>query len=307
MKFSLCSSCMDSHDHLFFQCSFSSAIWVIVKGKSYIDNLKSNWDDSVSSMALFNKKAIKDIVRILVFGALIGESNSRLRVEKSRPKAFETMAELSSLYIGVLLGINELLEKIIGYVVDSGGVLELDPKEKGNKDGEFPDDEIRLVGDKLKETEDKIKEGTLKVDQGTDAMTVVIGKKKEGYARGVGSGVMYEMYFDLPRRQTCMDECIVLLLKCSADEVGRNTSCWMMRMMASIQKSNVTCNSFAKWIDGNFGMATGIVNLKGIRKEANSHTKDMKSDQCRPFTEWKAASTRARNRSRTEMASITWS
>ncbi|GKA86082.1 hypothetical protein Tco_0807793 [Tanacetum coccineum] len=33
----------------------------------------------------------------------IGESNSRLRVEKSRPEAFETMAELSSLYIGVLL------------------------------------------------------------------------------------------------------------------------------------------------------------------------------------------------------------
>ncbi|GJU42936.1 hypothetical protein Tco_1200202 [Tanacetum coccineum] len=288
----------------------------------------------------------------------IGESNSRLRVEKSRPKAFETMAELSSLYIGVLLGRNELLEKIIGYVVDSGGVLELDPKDhlvnydndnenddlgyqseeyfdeaheedennhsngnvvkrgitrlykfrreygkpdgiklsvtfdalnrisgkhralfssflgdmvrehiglkilswkkvgseardklwdeitryfdvdltvrklienkeikpdeepprgilwlKGrvNKDGEFPDDEIRSVGDKLKETEDKIKEGTLKVDHGTDAMTVVLGKKKEGYARGVGSGVTYKRYFDLPRSRQASDESIVLL------------------------------------------------------------------------------------------------
>ncbi|GKC42816.1 hypothetical protein Tco_1060538, partial [Tanacetum coccineum] len=71
----------------------------------------------------------------------IGESNSRLRVEKSRPEAFETMAELSSLYIRVLLfkrygsiwnilhGRNELLEKIIGCVVDSGGVSELDPKD----------------------------------------------------------------------------------------------------------------------------------------------------------------------------------
>ncbi|GJV31373.1 hypothetical protein Tco_1391773 [Tanacetum coccineum] len=68
----------------------------------------------------------------------IRESNSRLRVEKSRPKAFETMAELSSLYIGVLLeygsilnilqGRNELLEKIIGCVVDSGVVPDLDPK-----------------------------------------------------------------------------------------------------------------------------------------------------------------------------------
>ncbi|GJS55193.1 retrovirus-related pol polyprotein from transposon TNT 1-94 [Tanacetum coccineum] len=43
-----------------------------------------------------------------------------------------------------------------------------------------------------KETEDKIKEGTLQVDQGTDAMTLVLGKEKGGYARGVGSGVTYK-------------------------------------------------------------------------------------------------------------------
>ncbi|GKA10156.1 hypothetical protein Tco_0689589 [Tanacetum coccineum] len=51
-----------------------------------------------------------------------------------------------------------------------------------NKDEEYPDDEIRSVGDKLKKTEDKIKEGTLKVDHDTDAMTVVLGKEKGGYA-----------------------------------------------------------------------------------------------------------------------------
>ncbi|GJY22981.1 hypothetical protein Tco_0396639 [Tanacetum coccineum] len=51
-------------------------------------------------------------------------------------------------------------------------------KGRVNKDGEYPDDEIRSVGDKLKETKDKIKEGTLKVDHGTDAMTVVLGKEK---------------------------------------------------------------------------------------------------------------------------------
>ncbi|GJX52108.1 hypothetical protein Tco_0280477 [Tanacetum coccineum] len=59
-------------------------------------------------------------------------------------------------------------------------------KGRVNKDGEYPDDEIRSVGDKLKETEDKIKEGTLKVDHGTDAMTIVLGKEKGGYVRGVG-------------------------------------------------------------------------------------------------------------------------
>ncbi|GJS11309.1 RNA-directed DNA polymerase, eukaryota, reverse transcriptase zinc-binding domain protein [Tanacetum coccineum] len=71
MGCSLCRSFMDSHDHLFFQCSFSYEIWNIVKDKSYNDNLKSNWDDFVRSIALFNKKAIKDIVRRLVFGAMV--------------------------------------------------------------------------------------------------------------------------------------------------------------------------------------------------------------------------------------------
>ncbi|GJZ29870.1 hypothetical protein Tco_0574917 [Tanacetum coccineum] len=84
-------------------------------------------------------------------------------------------------------------------------------KGRVNKDGDYPDDEIRSVGDKLKETEDKIKEGTLKVDQGTDVITVVLGKEKGGYARGVGSGVTYKMYFDLPRSKQAADERILLL------------------------------------------------------------------------------------------------
>nr|GEV14521.1 hypothetical protein [Tanacetum cinerariifolium] len=82
-----------------------------------------------------------------------------------------------------------------------------------NKDGEYPDDEIRSVGDKLKETKDKIKEGTLKVDHGTDAMTVVLGMEKGGYARGVGSGVTYKRYFDLPRSRQASDDRILLLQK----------------------------------------------------------------------------------------------
>ncbi|GJR33268.1 transposase, Ptta/En/Spm, transposase, Tnp1/En/Spm-like protein [Tanacetum coccineum] len=84
-------------------------------------------------------------------------------------------------------------------------------KGRVNKDGEYPDDEIRSVGDKLKETKDKIKEGTLKVDHGTDAMTVLLGKEKGGYARGVGSGVTYMRYFDLPQSRQASDERILLL------------------------------------------------------------------------------------------------
>ncbi|GJX69547.1 hypothetical protein Tco_0305274, partial [Tanacetum coccineum] len=98
----------------------------------------------------------------------------------------------------------------------SHGILWL--KGRVNKDGEFPDDEIRLVGDKLKETKDKIKEGTLKVDHGTDAMTVVLGKEKEGYARGVS-----------PVDINPIDS--------SADEEGR-TPVVGCENDASIQKSN---------------------------------------------------------------------
>ena len=62
-----------------------------------------------------------------------------------------------------------------------------------------------------KETEEKITQGTLKVDHGTDAMTVVLGKEKGGYARGVGGGVIYKKYFDLPRIRQAADERVVLL------------------------------------------------------------------------------------------------
>nr|GFA47593.1 hypothetical protein [Tanacetum cinerariifolium] len=68
-----------------------------------------------------------------------------------------------------------------------------------------------LVKEKMKETNDKIKEGTLKVDHGTDAMTVVLGKEKGGYARGVRSGVTYKRYSDLPRSRQASDERILLL------------------------------------------------------------------------------------------------
>ncbi|GKD90308.1 alpha/beta hydrolases superfamily protein, partial [Tanacetum coccineum] len=60
-------------------------------------------------------------------------------------------------------------------------------KGRVNKDGEYPNDEIRSVGDKL------------------------VSKEKGGYARGVGSGVTYKRYFDLPRSRQASDERILLL------------------------------------------------------------------------------------------------
>ena len=62
-----------------------------------------------------------------------------------------------------------------------------------------------------READEKMKEGTLAVDDGTDAMTVVFGKEKGGYARGVGNGVTYKRYFNLPRTRKETDERIELL------------------------------------------------------------------------------------------------
>ncbi|GJS83488.1 reverse transcriptase domain-containing protein [Tanacetum coccineum] len=69
----------------------------------------------------------------------------------------------------------------------------------------------KLWDEIMKKTKDKIKEGTLMVDHGTDAMTIVLGKEKGGYARGVGSGVTYKRYFDLPRSRQASNERILLL------------------------------------------------------------------------------------------------
>ncbi|GKE40763.1 hypothetical protein Tco_1464168, partial [Tanacetum coccineum] len=71
--------------------------------------------------------------------------------------------------------------------------------------------DVDLTVRKMKETEDKIKEGTFKVDHGTDAMTVVLGKEKGGYARGVGNGVTYKRYFDFLQSRQASDEIILLL------------------------------------------------------------------------------------------------
>nr|GEV46675.1 hypothetical protein [Tanacetum cinerariifolium] len=82
-------------------------------------------------------------------------------------------------------------------------------KEHGIRHGDLVHEHIVLKI--LSWKKDKIKEGTLKVDHGTGAMTVVLGKEKGGYARGVVIGVTYNRYFDLSRSRQASDERIALL------------------------------------------------------------------------------------------------
>ncbi|GJS86110.1 hypothetical protein Tco_0752651 [Tanacetum coccineum] len=56
------------------------------------------------------------------------------------------------------------------------------------------------------------------VNHGIDAMTIVLGKEKGGYTRGVGSGVTYKRYFDLLRSRQASDERILLLQESTYNE-----------------------------------------------------------------------------------------
>ncbi|GJT58003.1 hypothetical protein Tco_0993057 [Tanacetum coccineum] len=104
-------------------------------------------------------------------------------------------------------------KKVYHHKMGRGGYVFVKEKMIENKEIEADEEPPRgimwLKG--RKEADDKIKEGTLNLDDGTDAMTVVFGKEKGGYARGVGSGVTYKRYFHLPRSRQATDERIELL------------------------------------------------------------------------------------------------
>ena len=87
----------------------------------------------------------------------------------------------------------------------------------------------------------------MKVDQGTDAMTVVFGKEKGAYARGVGSGVTYKRYFDLPRNRQASDE-RVALLQCQLDNERRER-----------QKKDVVIKNLSDQVAQTQGMVTQLM------------------------------------------------
>ncbi|GJY00028.1 transposase, Ptta/En/Spm, transposase, Tnp1/En/Spm-like protein [Tanacetum coccineum] len=121
-------------------------------------------------------------------------------------------------------------------------------KGRVNKDGEYPDDEIRSVGDKLKETEDKIKEGTLKVDHGTNAMTFVLGKEKGGYAKRINlimrdanvkkkELLIQNLSNKMSQTERMVSPVDINPINSSADEEG-GTTIFRCENDASIQNSN---------------------------------------------------------------------
>ncbi|CAI9271462.1 unnamed protein product [Lactuca saligna] len=63
---------------------------------------------------------------------------------------------------------------------------------------EFKDEDVKIMADRLMDHEKQIKEGQVNVELGTDAMTLVFGKEKGGFLKGVVMGVTYNRYFNVP-------------------------------------------------------------------------------------------------------------
>ncbi|GJU03985.1 zinc finger, CCHC-type containing protein [Tanacetum coccineum] len=62
MRCFLCKQTMDSHDHLFVQCTYAEEVWKNVRVIGYLSQLKHNWDDTISAMSANHYNAIKSVV-----------------------------------------------------------------------------------------------------------------------------------------------------------------------------------------------------------------------------------------------------
>ena len=85
----LCESTPDSHNHLFFECSYATQVWSVVRDKARFPVVSCRWDDIVSEVLLFShKNSIKSVVTKLVLAASVyyiwRERNSRLFAHKKR-------------------------------------------------------------------------------------------------------------------------------------------------------------------------------------------------------------------------------
>ncbi|PWA95126.1 reverse transcriptase domain, Reverse transcriptase zinc-binding domain protein [Artemisia annua] len=97
MRCALCNSCMDSHAHLFFQCTYAERIWSALKRKILATDLPLDWGDLVNAMVTrFKNRNIRSIVSKIVLGAGVyyiwQERNKRQFTTDKRPA--ETLLEV---------------------------------------------------------------------------------------------------------------------------------------------------------------------------------------------------------------------
>ena len=83
LQCSLCGSCPDSVDHLFFDCQYTRGIWETMKKMMNLEQMTNNWDEIMDVfMSLPSNRSIMSIVRRVVIAACIyyiwNERNKRL-------------------------------------------------------------------------------------------------------------------------------------------------------------------------------------------------------------------------------------
>ncbi|XP_022003148.1 uncharacterized protein LOC110900572 [Helianthus annuus] len=86
----LCYANHDSHEHLFFECEFSSQVWVMVRSKVGMDMVPAKWNDIVLWLRDRAKsKSVSDYVTRLLVAAsayfIWQERNARLFKNQMRP------------------------------------------------------------------------------------------------------------------------------------------------------------------------------------------------------------------------------
>ncbi|XP_021996282.1 uncharacterized protein LOC110893484 [Helianthus annuus] len=86
----LCYADVDSHDHLFFECQFSSQVWSLVRGNVNMDNVQPKWSSIVNWLMVRSqsKTAANYVARVLVGATAYSiwqERNARLFKNQTGP------------------------------------------------------------------------------------------------------------------------------------------------------------------------------------------------------------------------------
>ncbi|XP_022026033.1 uncharacterized protein LOC110926617 [Helianthus annuus] len=86
----LCQSDLETHEHLFFECSYSKSVWHKVRHKVEMNSIKESWEEiSASLIAKANSKSVFAVASRLVVAAaayiIWSERNARFFSNRLRP------------------------------------------------------------------------------------------------------------------------------------------------------------------------------------------------------------------------------
>ncbi|KAJ0600035.1 putative reverse transcriptase zinc-binding domain-containing protein [Helianthus annuus] len=86
----LCQSDLETHEHLFFECSYSKSVWHKVRHKVEMNSVKESWEEiSASLITKANSKSVFAVASRLVVAAaaysIWSERNARFFSNRLRP------------------------------------------------------------------------------------------------------------------------------------------------------------------------------------------------------------------------------